>query len=349
MMAPNLWLPSIKTLKRPLRLADSITCVIVSISHPPNCTFLIVKVHDTQLVSSQDQQAILEQVARMLRISERDERSLRDFHGVHAAAKERGFGRIFRSPSLFEDTIKSILLCNCRWQRTLDMCRALCELQSNLNESSRIKSVCIESAEDNTRKGLKIKQAIIVPGKTKKCANASSHFQLSNSRVQSMGNFPSPRELASLDKDFLNARCNLGYRARNIVKLAKDVESGRLKLNKFEEAIDAASYENVLSRLKKIKGLGTFACANVLMCIGFYQMVPIDTETFRHFLEVHGKEAAGSYRAIEKDVQKTYDKYGPFQSLAYWLELLDYYENRLGKLSDLPASGYHTVSGNLLK
>ncbi|GAV78561.1 LOW QUALITY PROTEIN: hypothetical protein CFOL_v3_22027, partial [Cephalotus follicularis] len=241
MMAPNLWIPSIETLKRPLRLADSITCVIVSISHLPNRTFLIVKVHDTQLVSSQDQQAILvcidhallyiPQVARMLRISERDERSLRDFQ-VHAAAKERGFGRIFRSPSLFKERIEE-------------------------------------------------KTSIIIPGNTNKCANASSNFQLSNSRVQSMGNFPSPRELASLDKDFLN-ECCIGYRIRNIVKLAKDVESGRLNLNKFEEAIDAASYENVLSRLKKIKGLGTFACANVLMCIGFYQMVPIDTETFRH-------------------------------------------------------------------
>ena len=32
----------------------------------------------------------------------------------------------------------------------------------------------------------------------------------------SIGNFPSPRELASLDEKFLEKRCNLGYRAYRI-------------------------------------------------------------------------------------------------------------------------------------
>lgn len=52
-------------------------------------------------------------MSRMLRISEGDERDVSEFHKVHAEAKKRGFGRIFRSPTLFEDAVKSILLCNC--------------------------------------------------------------------------------------------------------------------------------------------------------------------------------------------------------------------------------------------
>ncbi|KAL3749457.1 hypothetical protein ACJRO7_010555 [Eucalyptus globulus] len=143
MMAPNSWIPSTKTLRRPLRLADFSSSVVVSISQPPgpSSTVLLLRVHRVPRLSSQDQQAIFvlslshsvcaqskyklvtekhgnillqEQVIRMLRLSERDERNVKEFHKVHPEAKDRGFGRVFRSPSLFEDVVKSILLCNCQ-------------------------------------------------------------------------------------------------------------------------------------------------------------------------------------------------------------------------------------------
>ncbi|CAA2993197.1 DNA glycosylase [Olea europaea subsp. europaea] len=113
MMAPNYWIPTTKTLMRVLRLSDSITCVTVSISHPSNQNFLQVEVIGMDKLSSQDEDVILSQVGRMLRISAQDERNIEEFHKVNPQAKEKGFGRLFRSPSLFEDVIKSILLCNC--------------------------------------------------------------------------------------------------------------------------------------------------------------------------------------------------------------------------------------------
>ena len=111
MMPPNKWIPSEKTLKRPLRICDQTKTVIVSISHPsPSC--LHVSVTDGKL-SSADKDEILEQVARMLRITEKDENAMEQFHQLHPHAKEKAFGRLYRSPSLFEDAVKSILLCNC--------------------------------------------------------------------------------------------------------------------------------------------------------------------------------------------------------------------------------------------
>ncbi|KAL6971805.1 hypothetical protein U1Q18_031486, partial [Sarracenia purpurea var. burkii] len=53
------------------------------------------------------------QVARMLRLSAKDEKDVQEFHKVHPDAKRKGFGRLFRSPTLFEDVVKSMLLCNC--------------------------------------------------------------------------------------------------------------------------------------------------------------------------------------------------------------------------------------------
>ncbi|KAG1331810.1 N-glycosylase/DNA lyase [Cocos nucifera] len=132
MMAPNRWDPASKSLHRPLRLSTS-SSLSVRISHPsPSHPLLLVSVFGASSLCSQDQHAILAQVRRMLRISDENDRVIKEFHKLHAGAKERGFGRVFRSPTLFEDMVKCILLCNCQWPRTLSMARSLCELQLEL-------------------------------------------------------------------------------------------------------------------------------------------------------------------------------------------------------------------------
>lgn len=58
---------------------------------------------------------------RMLRLSEAEEASVKEFQKMHGEAKERGFGRVFRSPMLFEDMVKCILLCNCQLSLSLSL------------------------------------------------------------------------------------------------------------------------------------------------------------------------------------------------------------------------------------
>ncbi|KAM4082677.1 hypothetical protein ACB094_08G000200 [Castanea mollissima] len=321
MMAPNSWIPSTKTLQRPLRLANSTTSVMVSISHPPNGTSILVQVHDIQNVSPEDEKAILKQVGRMLRISEGDERNVREFQNMHPEAKKKGFGRLFRSPTLFEDAVKSILLCNCKWTRTLDMARALCELQAELADGWNSENI----VKHPEKKGLK----------RKKFARKQSKVN----KFKALGNFPTSKELATLTKCYLKKRCKLGYRACRIFELAECVEEGKLKLNKLKKT---SSYEEIYDKLSKIKGFGPYACATLMMCIGFYQMVPMDTETKRHLQQVHKTKKENA----QEDVKRIYDKYAPFQALSFWLELLEYYEIKFGKLSMLPNSSYHIVTGS---
>ncbi|KAJ4938735.1 hypothetical protein NE237_000010 [Protea cynaroides] len=113
MMAPNQWDPSTKTLQRPLRLSDGISSLLVRISHPPNSSSLHVLVFGADSLCPDDRQAVLAQVERMLRLSDKENSNVREFHKIHEAAKKGAFGRIFRSPTLFEDMVKCILLCNC--------------------------------------------------------------------------------------------------------------------------------------------------------------------------------------------------------------------------------------------
>jgi hypothetical protein len=57
----------------------------------------------------------------MLRLSEEDGAAVAGFQAMHTAAREVGFRRIFHSPTLFEDMVKCILLCNCQ----LSLCLGL--------------------------------------------------------------------------------------------------------------------------------------------------------------------------------------------------------------------------------
>ncbi|KAK8530670.1 hypothetical protein V6N12_013175 [Hibiscus sabdariffa] len=254
----------------------------------------------------------------MLRISSRDERCVREFQTMHSSAKEKGFGRIFRSPSFFEDAVKSLLLCNCG---------ALCELQP-------------EIALVNGSAHLKRKRSKQKPSSS----NSSECIQ----------NFPSWKELVAwtrVNATYLEKRCNLGYRAASILQLATMFAQGKLvedNITKIEQSSDPTAFETLYQNLLEIKGFGPFVCSNIMMCVGFYQRIPSDTETVRHLKQVYGKENCSIY-TIAKDIVEVYGKYNPYQCLAYWMELVEEYESKSGKLSELDASSYHLVTGSLFR
>eukprot|EP00468_Gymnochlora_sp_CCMP2014_P009305 CAMPEP_0167749664 /NCGR_PEP_ID=MMETSP0110_2-20121227/5541_1 /TAXON_ID=629695 /ORGANISM="Gymnochlora sp., Strain CCMP2014" /LENGTH=397 /DNA_ID=CAMNT_0007634859 /DNA_START=255 /DNA_END=1448 /DNA_ORIENTATION=+ len=74
-------------------------------------------------LTKEEQQSVMDGIARMLRI----DFDLTDFHEKYPEASERGFGRTFRSPNLWEDMVKTITNCNMKWSGTVRMSRLLCE------------------------------------------------------------------------------------------------------------------------------------------------------------------------------------------------------------------------------
>ncbi|XP_024973787.1 uncharacterized protein LOC112512158 [Cynara cardunculus var. scolymus] len=304
-MAPNRWIPSTKTLTRPLRLLPHhhhhSSNVTISISQPCS-TSLSITLLDDRIISPSQQQEIMDQVKRMLRLSKEDEKQVKEFHRLHEEAAKRGFGRLFRNPSLFEDVVKSLLLCGCRFQRSLEMAKGLCKLQKWLG---------------------------------KKCK---------------WGNFPSAQELANLEsEELLRNKCKLGYRAGLVMCLAKAVADGEIKLLDYElDNMQLGDEESMFQKLKTIKGFGDFVTCNVLMCMGFYDRIPIDSETIRHIKQVIHQRKECQRKNIKAMVKEIYDKYAPFQTLAYWLELVEYYENNLGKLSLLERCHYKNVTGSII-
>lgn len=111
-----------------------------------------------------------------------------------------------------------------------------------------------------------------------------------NDSSSTIGNFPSPRELARLDENFLAKRCGLGYRAGRVIKLAQGVVEGGIQLRELECAgstLSVSDYDKLSEKLRVIDGFGPFTCANVLMCMGYYHVIPADSETMRHLKQVY--------------------------------------------------------------
>ena len=55
------------------------------------------------------------------------DQDLQGWFDTHPKAAERGFGRTYRSPTLFEDMVKTITNCNVRFKNTIRMNELLCE------------------------------------------------------------------------------------------------------------------------------------------------------------------------------------------------------------------------------
>jgi len=78
-------------------------------------------------LSRRERNQATQQLTRMLRLDEGRE-VIRDYHRVDPRWKRLGRGRLMRSPSFFEDVIKTVTSCNVTWPSTVSMNRRLCEV-----------------------------------------------------------------------------------------------------------------------------------------------------------------------------------------------------------------------------
>lgn len=129
LLAPNRWSIEQQTLTRALLVGGKSVGVVISQrgataargdGAPLRCEF------DRDL-SGTDRAEARAQIERMLRLDE-DAAQIRAFHRVDPRWKKSGRGRLFRSPTLFEDVLKTVTSCNVTWPGTVHMNRRLVEV-----------------------------------------------------------------------------------------------------------------------------------------------------------------------------------------------------------------------------
>jgi len=132
--------------------------------------------------------------------------------------------------------------------------------------------------------------------------------------------FPSPDQLAATDEETLRSAARLGYRAPYVLELARAVASGTLRLGSGQ-ALDLESLKTTTvptvqlrKRLLEIRGVGKYAAANLLMLLGRYDFVPVDSWA----LKIVSHEWYNGESVGQAEVEAAFEHWAEWKGLAYW-------------------------------
>ena len=125
--------------------------------------------------------------------------------------------------------------------------------------------------------------------------------------------FPSPEAIAEAGEVFFKDVARAGYRGPYLIAIARDVAEGTLDLEELatDREIDD---EEVEARLLALPGVGPYAAAHIMMMIGRYSRLILDSWTRPTYLRVAGKRSA-----TDAAIVKRFKSYGRYAGLAFWL------------------------------
>jgi 3-methyladenine DNA glycosylase/8-oxoguanine DNA glycosylase len=214
--------------------------------------------------------ALESQVQHMLRLDE-------DLSGFYVAAADdpalawvaTGAGRMLRSPTVFEDVVKTICTTNCAWSATVRMVSAL------------VGELGVRAQGAPERRA-----------------------------------FPAPEAMAGAGEDFYRDVARAGYRGPYLRSIATDVASGELDLEALGDP--ALDDEHVAEQLLALPGVGPYAVAHMMMLLGRYTRLILDSWTRPTYRRLSGRP-----RVTDKGMERAFRRYREFAGLAFWLTLTE--------------------------
>jgi 3-methyladenine DNA glycosylase/8-oxoguanine DNA glycosylase len=208
-------------------------------------------------------QRTLPVIRHMLRLDE----DLSRFYALIAGDAElswaaQGAGRMLRSPTVFEDVVKTVCTTNCAWSGTVRMVTALVE-------------------------------HLGIGGRT----------------------FPSPPAMADAPEDFYRDVARAGYRGPYLRAIARAVADGTLDLEELDGRSDLPDDE-VAARLLALPGVGPYAAAHVMMLLGRYGRLILDSWTRPTYARLASRKTVK-----DSTIERRFRRYKDFAGLAFWLYL----------------------------
>jgi 3-methyladenine DNA glycosylase/8-oxoguanine DNA glycosylase len=128
--------------------------------------------------------------------------------------------------------------------------------------------------------------------------------------------FPTPEAMAAAGDDFYKDVVRAGYRGPYFRSLAESVASGELDLEELDRATpDEIPDDEVAAQLLALPGVGPYAAAHIMMLVGRYTPLILDSWTRPKYARVNGRKAS------DKTIERRFRRYGPYAGLAFWLYL----------------------------
>ena len=169
---------------------------------------------------------------------------------------------MLRSPTVFEDVVKTVCTTNCAWSGTVRMVTALVE-------------------------------HLGVEGRT----------------------FPDPVAMAEAPDDFYADVARAGYRGPYLRAIAAAVADGTLDLEALDGRSDLPD-EEVAERLLALPGVGPYAAAHIMMLLGRYGRLILDSWTRPKYSRLTTGRKIG-----DRTIERRFRRYRDFAGLAFWLFL----------------------------
>jgi N-glycosylase/DNA lyase len=137
--------------------------------------------------------------------------------------------------------------------------------------------------------------------------------------------FPTPAAMAEAGEAFYRDVARAGYRGAYLASLSRSVAEGELDLEWFSAAsVDELSDEELEARLLALPGVGPYAAAHIMMTLGRYHRLILDSWTRPTYAKLIATGGAGPARRrspSDAAIVRRFRRYGVYAGLAFWLFL----------------------------
>ena len=129
--------------------------------------------------------------------------------------------------------------------------------------------------------------------------------------------FPTPEAMAEAGESFYRDTVRAGYRGAYLRSLASSVADGSVDLEELGQTTrEELSDDEVEARLLALPGVGPYAAAHIMMMLGRYSRLILDSWTRPKYAAVTGGRPKKDTTIIRR-----FRRYGPYAGLAFWLVL----------------------------
>ncbi len=270
-LLPNSWNAEMKSMRRIEQLSSgNVVMIDLYEANEGDSSTIGVKVESLSSLLDSEIGELKSKIWDMCRLDE----DLSEFYAICSERGEpwqkmtQGYGRMLRSPTFFEDVVKTICTTNVQWGGTKGMVKRLVETYG---------------APYPNDGGLHA--------------------------------FPSPEAVAAASFDEFHAQVRMGYRSDYVHLLARRIVSGELDLEAMKKS--TLPTKELKKELLSIKGVGNYAAANLLMLVGRYDELTVDT-VFRQFIS---ERYFSGQQPSDKEAMAVYENWGKWKFLAYWFEI----------------------------
>jgi 3-methyladenine DNA glycosylase/8-oxoguanine DNA glycosylase len=127
--------------------------------------------------------------------------------------------------------------------------------------------------------------------------------------------FPTPEAMADAGEGFYRDVARTGYRGPYLISIARAVRDGDLDLDALQRATaDELPDDELERRLLALPGVGPYAAAHIMMTIGRYSRLILDSWTRPKYARVAGRK-----KVSDAQILRRFRRFGPYAGLAFWL------------------------------